>query len=102
MEIAKCSEAAEKPRKWPVLVSRIESAGRPITAEEMWNAAVRAGVDPARLALSLSHVLGEVTCEQMSNGMNDEPVLVRYTLETGQMIEYDAGFPNPFANWRKS
>jgi hypothetical protein len=90
------------PRKWPILVSRIESAGREITVEDMWNAAVRAGVDPARLALSLSHVLGEVTYEQMLEGENDEPVLVRYTLATGQLIEYDAGFPNPFANWRKN
>ena len=57
---------------------------------------------PARLALSLSHVLGEATYEQMLDGMNDEPVLVRYAVETGQKIECDAGFPNPFANWRKS
>ncbi len=102
MEIARCSGTSDKPRKWPILVSRIESAGRPIAAEELWNAAVRAGVDPARLALSLSHVLGEVTYEQMLDGRDDEPVLVRYTLDTGEMIEYDAGFPNPFANWRKS
>ena len=27
-------------------VSRIESLGRPLTPEDVWNAAVRAGVDP--------------------------------------------------------
>ena len=56
------------PRKWPIQVARIESAGRPVTPEDVWNAATRAGVDPARLALSLSHVLGEVTYEAMPPG----------------------------------
>jgi hypothetical protein len=88
------------PRKWPVQVARIESAGRPVTPEDVWNAATRAGVDRARLALSLSHVLDEVTYEAMRGGAEDEPALVRYTLATGEVIEYDAGFPNPFANWR--
>jgi len=88
------------PRKWPLLVARIESAGRPVTPEDEWNAAARAGVDPARLALSLSHVLGEVNYEAMKAGAEDEPVLVRYTLATGEVIEYDAGFPNPFTDWR--
>jgi hypothetical protein len=88
------------PRKWPVQVARIESAGRPVTPEDVWNAATRAGADPARLALSLSHVLGEVSYEAMRAGAEDEPALVRYTLPTGEVIEYDAGFPNPFANWR--
>ena len=87
---------AKQPRKGPVLVTKIESAGQPVTPEDVWNAAARAGVDPARLALSLSHVLGEVTYEAMRHGAEDEPVLVRYTLATGEVVEYDAGFPNPF------
>ncbi len=49
-------------------VSRIESLGRAVTAEDVWNAAVRAGVDPARMALSLCHVLGEVTLAEMEPG----------------------------------
>lgn len=77
-------------------VSRIESLGRAVTPEDVWNAAVRAGVDPARMALSLCHVLGEVTLEQMEAGAVDEPVPVRYTLKTGQQVEYDATFHNPF------
>ena len=48
------------PRTWAIPVARIESAGRPVTPGDVWNAVTRAGVDPARLALSLSHVLGEV------------------------------------------
>jgi hypothetical protein len=88
------------PRTGPVLVARIESAGRPVTPEDVWNAAARAGVDPARLALSLSHVLGEVTYEAMRHGAEDDPVLVRYTLATGEVVEYDAGFPNPFHRLR--
>jgi hypothetical protein len=80
----------------PVLVTRIESLGRVVTPEDVWNAAVRAGADPARLALSLSHVLGEVTYEQMRAGADDEPAPVRYTLATGAVVEYDAGFHNPF------
>ena len=84
------------PHRLPAFVARIESAGRPVTPEDVWNAAVRAGADPARLALSLSHVLGEVTYEDMVAGREDEPALVRYTLTTGEVVEYDAGFDNPF------
>src|SRR4051812_39583177 len=80
----------------PGQVRRIESLGRPVTPEDVWNAALRAGADPARLALSLSHVLGEVTYEQMVAGREDDPAAVRYTLATGQVVEYDAGFHNPF------
>ena len=97
----KANGKPKHPRPWPVQVTRIESAGRPVTPEDVWNAATRAGADPARLALSLSHVLGEVTYDQMRAGAEDEPVLVRYTLPTGEVIEYDAGFPNPFADWRR-
>jgi len=77
-------------------VSRIESLGRPVTPVDVWNAAVRAGADPARLALSLSHVLGEVSYAEMVAGREDEPAVVRYTLATGEVVEYDAGFHNPF------
>lgn len=77
-------------------VSRIESLGRAVTPEDVWNAAVRAGVDPARMALSLCHVLGEVTLEEMEAGAVDDPVPVRYTLKTGRQVEYDATFHNPF------
>lgn len=78
-------------------VSRIESMGRPPTPEDVWNAAIRAGADPARLALSLSHVLGEVALAEMEAGADDEPVEVRYTLRTGEVVAYDATYPNPFA-----
>ena len=81
-------------------VSRIESLGRPVTPEDVWNAAVRAGADPARLALSLSHVLGEVSYAEMVAGREDEPAAVRYTLTTGDVVEYDAGFHNPFKGLR--
>lgn len=77
-------------------VSRIESLGRPATPEDVWNAAVRAGADPARLALSLSHVLGEVSYAEMVAGLEDDPAAVRYTLLTGEVVEYDAGLHNPF------
>ena len=77
-------------------VSRIESRGRAVTPEDVWNAAVRAGADPARMALSLSHVLGEVSYAEMVAGREDEPVGVRYTLRTGEVVEYDAGLHNPF------
>ena len=50
----------------PGQVTRIESLGRSVKPEDVWNAAVRAGADPARVALSLSHVLGEVTYESFS------------------------------------
>lgn len=79
-------------------VSRIVSLGRPATPEDVWNAAIRAGVDPARMALSLCHVLGEVTLAEMEAGAVDEPVTVRYTLKTGQVLEYDATFHNPFTH----
>jgi hypothetical protein len=45
-------------------------------------------------------VLGEVTYDEMRAGLEDEPAAVRYTLPTGEVIEYDAGFPNPFQGWR--
>ena len=80
----------------PGQVSRIESLGRPVTPEDVWNAAVRAGADPARMALSLSHVLGEVSYDELVAGCEDDPVAVRYTLATGEVVEYDAGFHNPF------
>ena len=82
-------------------VSRIESLGRPVTPEDVWNAAVRAGADPARMALSLSHVLGEVTYEQMVAGREDDPAAVRYPLTTGEVVVYDAGFHNPFKHLRR-
>ena len=81
-------------------VSRIESLGRAVTPEDVWNAAVRAGVDPARMALSLCHVLGEVSLAEMEAGAVDEAVAVRYTLKTGQEVEYDATFHNPFTRLR--
>jgi hypothetical protein len=77
-------------------VDRIESLGRPATPEDVWNAAIRAGVDPAAMALSLCHVLGEVTLEQMEAGAVDDPAAVRYVLKTGEVLEYDATFHNPF------
>jgi hypothetical protein len=77
-------------------VSRIESLGRAVTPEDVWNAAIRAGVDPARMALSLCHVLGEVTLAEMEAGAVDDPAAVRFTLKTGQVVEYDATFHNPF------
>jgi hypothetical protein len=79
-------------------VSRIESLGRAVTPEDVWNAAIRAGADPARMALSLCHVLGEVTLAEMEAGAVDEAVTVRYTLKTGQQVEYDATFYNPFTH----
>jgi hypothetical protein len=82
-------------------VSRIESAGRAVTPEDVWNAAIRAGVDPARMALSLSHVLGEVTLAEMEAGLEDEPVAVRYTLKSGERAAYDAGLHNPFKGLRE-
>ena len=77
----------------PGQVSRIESLGRPVTPEDVWNAAIRAGADPARMALSLSHVLGEVTYAEMVAG--------RYTLTTGEVVVYDAGPDNPFRALRR-
>jgi hypothetical protein len=77
-------------------VARIESEGRPVTPEDVWNAAIRAGVDPARMALSLCHVLGEVSLIESEAGEEDEPVGVRYTLKNGHTVSYDAGFYNPF------
>lgn len=77
-------------------VDRIESLGRAATPEDVWNAAIRAGADPARMALSLCHVLGEVTLAEMEAGAVDEPATVRFTLKNGQVLEYDATFHNPF------
>lgn len=81
-------------------VSRIESLGRPVTPEDVWNAAVRAGADPARMALSLCHVLGEVTLAEMEAGAEDDPAAVRFTLTTGEVLVYDATYPNPFRHLR--
>ena len=77
-------------------VRRIESPARAVTPEDVWNAAIRAGADPARMALSLCHVLGEVTLAEMEAGAEDDPALVRFTLKTGEEVEYDATFHNPF------
>lgn len=85
----------------PGQVSRIESLGRAVTPEDVWNAAVRSGADPAGMALSLCHVLGEVTLEAMEAGAVDDPAAVRYTLVGGQVIEYDATFHNPFHALRR-
>ena len=82
-------------------VTRIESAGRPATPEDVWNAAIRAGVDPARMALSLCHVLGEVTLAQSDAGLEDEPVEVRYVLKSGEAVAYDCGLHNPFKRPRE-
>lgn len=86
----------------PGEVTRIESLGRAVTPEDVWNAAIRAGVDPARMALSLCHVLGSTTVEEMDAGLEGEPVAVRYTLTTGEAIEYDAGLHNPFRSLRRT
>jgi hypothetical protein len=32
----------------------------------------------------------------MVAGRDDEPAAVRYTLPTGEVVEYDAGLHNPF------
>ncbi|MBN9522126.1 hypothetical protein J0H58_27010 [bacterium] len=77
-------------------VTRIVACGRPVTPEDVWNAAVRAGVDPARMALSLCHVLGEVTLAECEAGAEDDPVAVRYTLKDGGEVAYDASWHNPF------
>lgn len=82
----------------PGQVSRIESLGRPVTPEDVWNAAIRAGVDPARMALSLCHVLGEVTLAEMED--EGDPATVRYTLTTGEIVQYDATLHNPFKRLR--
>ena len=81
METASCSVTAEPPRKWPVLVSRIESAGRPISAEDLWNAAVRAGVDPARLAWTLLTVLD---CSQSHFATSPRMASPFWTMCTGR------------------
>src|SRR5262245_56834955 len=77
-------------------VLRIESPARAVTAEDVWNAAIRAGADPARMALSLCHVLGEVSLAEMAAGAEDDPAVVRFTLTTGEEVQYDATFYNPF------
>lgn len=74
-------------------VRRIESLGRPATPEDVWNAAVRSGADPARMALSLCHVLGEGAATADDE---DDAVPVRYTLAGGEVVCYDATFHNPF------
>jgi hypothetical protein len=56
--------------------------------------------DPARMALSLCHVLGEVTLAAMAAGAEDDPATVRFTLTTGEVVEYDATFHNPFRDLR--
>ncbi|MEO2090083.1 MAG: hypothetical protein ABGY75_11375 [Gemmataceae bacterium] len=85
----------------PGQVSRIESLGRAVTPEDVWNAAVRSGADPAAMALSLCHVLGEVTLAAMEAGAVDDPAAVRYTLRDGRVVEYDATFHNPFHALRR-
>jgi hypothetical protein len=81
-------------------VSRIESLGRAVTPEDVWNAAIRAGADPARMALSLCHVLGELTLDEMDDGCDEEAVPVRYTLKSGEVVSYDATLRNPFHHLR--
>lgn len=81
-------------------VDRIESLGRAATPEDVWNAAVRAGADPARLALSLCHVLGVVTLVEAEAGAEDEPAAVRFTLRDGGVVTYDGSFHNPFHRLR--
>jgi hypothetical protein len=82
-------------------VTRIESEGRPVTPEDVWNAAVRAGADPARMALSLCHVLGELPPEDLDAGHEDDAVPVNYTLKTGHHLRYDATLHNPFRELRE-
>jgi hypothetical protein len=82
-------------------VTRIESCGRPATPEDVWNAAVRAGVDPARMALSLCHVLGEATLAECEAGAEDDAVPVKYTLKDGGEVVYDASWDNPFKHLRE-
>jgi hypothetical protein len=77
-------------------VSRIESDGRPVTPEDVWNAAIRAGADPARMALSLCHVLRDVAIAARMADDEDDPVPVRYTLKNGLRVAYDASLHNPF------
>jgi len=81
-------------------VSRIESQGRRATPEDVWNAAIRAGVDPARMALSLCHVLGEVSLAESEAGDEDDAATVRFTLKTGEELVYDATLHNPFKHLR--
>jgi hypothetical protein len=77
-------------------VTRIAADGRPVSPADVWNAAVRAGADPARMALSLCHVLGEVTLAEALAGAEDDAVPVRYTLTDGREVTYDASLDNPF------
>lgn len=81
-------------------VLRIESPDQAVTPEDVWNAAIRAGVDAARMALSLCHVLGEVSLAEMEAGAEDDPALVRFTLKSGQVVQYDATLHNPFKDLR--
>ena len=66
-------------------VTRIASKAGPVTPEDVWNAAIRAGADPARMALSLCHVLGETTLAECEAGEEDEAVEVEYTLKNGRL-----------------
>ena len=81
-------------------VLRIEADGTRVTPEDVWNAAIRAGVDPARMALSLCHVLGEVSLAECEAGEEDEAVPVRYVLKSGEAVMYDASLLNPFHELR--
>ena len=76
-------------------VSRIRADGLDVTAEDVWNAAIRAGADPARLALSLCHVVGEHLAE-CDDAEEAEAVPIRYVLRSGREVEYDATLHNPF------
>ena len=66
-----------------------------MTAEDVWNAAIRAGADPARMALSLCHVMGEHAAEH-DDADDVEAVPIRYVLRSGLEVEYDATLHNPF------
>ena len=77
-------------------VCRIEADGRDVTPADVWNAAIRAGADPALMALSLCHVLGEVSLARCEAGEEDDAVPVRYWLQTGAVVTYDATLHNPF------
>jgi hypothetical protein len=77
-------------------VTRIQAQDRQVTPEDVWNAAIRAGADPARLALSLSHVLGEA--DLPVDGDEYDAVAVHYLLKSGQELAYDASLHNPFHN----
>jgi hypothetical protein len=52
------------------------------------------------MALCLCNVLGEVTLAEMEAGAEDDPATVRFTLQSGEVVQYDATFHNPFARLR--